>query len=61
MHGKEVSWPKACLLVSIRRGEKELIPKGKTKIQTGDVIITMTDEAHNGEVCDQMKQLCRNE
>lgn len=58
---KEVSWPKACLLVSIRRGEKELIPKGKTKIQTGDVIITMTDEAHNGEVCDQMKQLCRNE
>ena len=42
-------------------GERELIPKGKTRIQTGDVIITMTDEEHNGAVYDQMKQLCRNE
>ena len=58
---REIPWPEFCLLVSIRRGERELIPKGKTRIQTGDVIITMTDEEHNGAVCDQMKQLCRNE
>ena len=50
---REIPWPEFCLLVSIR--------KGKTRIQTGDVIITMTDEEHNGAVCDQMKQLCRNE
>lgn len=58
---KEIVWPEFCLIVSIRRGEKELIPKGRTRIQTGDVIITMTDEIHSGRVCDQMKKLCRNE
>lgn len=58
---KEIPWPKSCLLVSVQRGEKELIPRGRTRILTGDVLVTMTDEAHNAEVCDQMKQLCRNE
>lgn len=58
---KDIAWPEFCLIVAIRRGEKELIPKGKTRIQTGDVIITMTDEKHSGSVCDQMKKLCRNE
>lgn len=58
---REIDWPEHCLLVAVRRGEKELIPKGRTRIQTGDVIITMMDEKYNGTVCDQMKKLCRNE
>ena len=58
---KEIVWPENCLLVSVKRGEKELIPRGWTKIQTGDIIITMTDEIHNASVCDEMKKICRNE
>ncbi len=56
---KEIQWPEHCLIVAIQRGDKEIIPKGKTRLFMGDVIITMTDEAHNGEVYDAMSQLCR--
>ena len=45
--------------MAIQRGDMEIIPKGKTRLFMGDVIITMTDEAHNGEVYDAMSQLCR--
>ncbi len=41
---KEVNWPEKCLLVGIRRGDKELIPRGDTVLQTGDLIIALTDE-----------------
>lgn len=55
---REISWPEHCLLVAIKRGDGEIIPKGKTKLMMGDIIITMTDEAHNGAVCDAMTRLC---
>ncbi len=41
---KEINWPKKCLIVGIRRGDKEIIPKGDTVLQTGDLIIALTDE-----------------
>ncbi|OUP01778.1 ClC family H(+)/Cl(-) exchange transporter [Sellimonas sp.] len=58
---RDILWPEHCLLVAVKRGEKELIPKGRTRIMTGDIIITMTDEEHNGEVYDKMRRLCRKE
>ena len=57
---RDIAWPQHCLLVAVKRGDKEIIPKGDTKIMMGDVIITMTDEKHNGAVYDAMSQLCRN-
>ena len=57
---KDIPWPEECLLVAVKRGEKEIIPRGRTRIQTGDILITMTDEAHNGAVYDKMNKLCRN-
>lgn len=56
---KEIIWPEHCLLVAINRGGKEIIPKGKTKLLMGDIIITMSDEEHNGDVFDAMSRLCR--
>jgi len=41
---KELKWPSNCLLVSIKRGEKEIIPKGDTQIYSGDYIIALTNE-----------------
>ena len=56
---KDIQWPKHCLLVAIKRGGKEIIPKGETKVMMGDIIITLTDEEHNGAVYDVMSKLCR--
>lgn len=46
---KEVCWPTNCLLVSIRRGERELVPKGTVRMITGDdlFILTDTDQAES--------------
>ena len=38
---KEITWPEHCLLVSIVRGEEELIPHGDTLIQTGDYVVIL--------------------
>jgi H+/Cl- antiporter ClcA len=41
---KELKWPDSCLLVAIKRGEKEIIPKGNTLIYPGDYLIVLADE-----------------
>lgn len=46
----ELKWPFNCLLVSIKRGEKEIIPKGDTKIYGGDLLITLTNEDNAAEI-----------
>ncbi|WP_297596367.1 ClC family H(+)/Cl(-) exchange transporter [uncultured Cetobacterium sp.] len=38
---KDISWPKNTLVVAIRRGESEYIPKGSTKILAGDVLVLL--------------------
>ncbi|NLT95208.1 MAG: ClC family H(+)/Cl(-) exchange transporter [Clostridia bacterium] len=41
---KEIKWMPGCLLVAIKRGEKEIIPNGSTKIYSGDYLVILTDE-----------------
>lgn len=41
---KEIKWPSNCLLVSIRRGEAEIIPHGDTIIFAGDYLNVITSE-----------------
>jgi H+/Cl- antiporter ClcA len=41
---KEVKWPSNCLLVSIRRGEAEIIPHGYTSILAGDYLSILANE-----------------
>jgi len=41
---KEVKWPSNCLLVAVKRGENEIIPKGDTVIFPGDYLIVLTNE-----------------
>lgn len=54
----EVEWPNNCLLVAIQRGADEIIPKGKTRLQVGDVIVTLTDERDMSYVHEKMQGLC---
>ena len=55
----DINWPEHCLLVAIQRGTEELIPKGKTTLQMGDIIVTMTDETTAPKVHDRMEELCK--
>jgi len=51
--GKQVAavvWPDNILLIGIRRGETELIPRGKTVINPSDYLIVLTDEADAAQV-----------
>ena len=41
----EISWPPHCLLVAVRRGEEEILPRGDTMIQAQDTLVALLDEA----------------
>ena len=43
---KDIDWPEDCLVVSIHRDEKEILPRGDTKIYAGDLLVIMTNEDH---------------
>ena len=54
---KDIVWPKNCLVVSILRGNKELIPKGDTEIIYGDYLTIITDEDVYSEVLDSIEAI----
>ena len=56
---QEIQWPDNCLLVAVQRGDMEIIPKGKTRLQAGDVIVTMADERDGAWIHDHLEALCR--
>lgn len=47
---QNIDWPPQCLLVSIKRGDIELVPKGNTLIIAGDYLYVLTN-------ADQAKQI----
>lgn len=55
----EVTLPKECLLVSVKRGTQEIIPRGRTRLQVGDVVVVLTREEEEPLIHDQMEMLCR--
>lgn len=55
----EIEWPSNCLLVAIQRGSDEIIPRGRTRLQTGDVLVAMTNESDVSAMHDEMERLCR--
>lgn len=52
---KDVSWPADCLIVSIRRGEKEELPVGDTLLHAGDYLIILTNEEAVAPIRDRME------
>ena len=56
-HVFEISWPENCLLVGIRRETRELIPKGQTKIRSGDFLIVLTDKTSAGIVSSELYEM----
>lgn len=38
-----IDWPKECLLVAIKRGDKEIIPRGRVKLVGGDYLVVLVN------------------
>lgn len=55
---KDVPWPDHCLIVTLNRGEEELIAKGSTLIHAGDTIIALIDENYLGMVTESIQLIC---
>ncbi|WP_160688441.1 H(+)/Cl(-) exchange transporter ClcA [Clostridium sp. C2-6-12] len=51
---KEIKWPSRCLLVAVRRGEDEIIPKGDTLIYPGDYLVVLTNEDRVSKINDTL-------
>lgn len=57
---KEVKWPSRCLLVAVKRGEHEIIPKGDTIILPGDYLIVLTNEDRVSKISDTFTLMTEN-
>jgi len=47
---REIEWPDECVVASIRRGHKLIIPHGDTILMAGDVLIAISEKAVQPEV-----------
>jgi H+/Cl- antiporter ClcA len=56
---REITWPEGALLVGIRRGAREMIPKGNTGIRVGDYIVVMSPLERERETYRQIRRICR--
>ena len=58
---RDIRWPNGALVVGLRRGEKELVPQGGTKIAPGDYLVILSSGEQEGMIRDQVRTLCRAE
>lgn len=61
--GKQVSdidWPSGTLIVGIRRGTKEIVPKGDTLILQGDYLVILSEQKKEEDIKNKIESLCRS-
>lgn len=56
----DINWPQKSLVVSIKRGDKEIIPNGSTQILGGDYLTIMVDEHDEAFTIDYIDNLSSN-
>ena len=54
-HIGEVSWPRDCVISTIRRGQAVLLPHGDTLLQASDVLVVVTE----GSGLEEARALCQ--
>ncbi|MDB8459224.1 ClC family H(+)/Cl(-) exchange transporter [Turicibacter sanguinis] len=55
---KDLALPENCLLVSVKRGNEEIIPRGNTLLHSGDILIVLVNEAVAGTIRDDLLTYC---
>lgn len=54
----QISWPEHALIVAVRRGTGEILPRGATRLMASDTLMVMVDVECEGEVNDRISELC---
>lgn len=54
----EIAWPEDVLLISLKRGTREILPRGRVKIMAGDILETLVMEDRLSEYHEFMKGIC---
>lgn len=57
----DIEWPENALIVGIRRGAKELLPKGNTKILPGDYLLILSGGENEESIEERIRSYCRTE
>ncbi len=57
---KEVNWPAGLLIVSLRRGNEEIVPDGDTQIRQGDYLVVLSSKRKYKEMNRLMRNLCHS-
>jgi subfamily B ATP-binding cassette protein MsbA len=47
---RELTLPRECVLVSIRRGPRALVPRGDTRLEPGDLVVALAHPESSGEL-----------
>lgn len=55
---RDVDWPSGCLVIGLRRGEKEIVPRGDTALRGGDYLIVLFSGEQERTVRRAMHRLC---
>lgn len=56
----EIDWPENCLVVSIYRGNSEILPRGKTMILAGDLLLIMVNQTESPKMLDYLTSITTN-
>lgn len=54
---REVHWPPECVIASVRRGRRFLIPHGDTVLRSGDILVAVAED----EAREALETLCRSQ
>jgi H+/Cl- antiporter ClcA len=57
---RDIDWPAGSLVVGLRRGSEELIPKGGTRILPGDYLLILAPQRRENTIRRKIRTLCRN-
>lgn len=53
---RHINWPPGCVIASIRRGNKVIIPQGNTGLHAGDLLIVVIEPEHEPELFELIGQ-----
>lgn len=53
-----IQWPKGSLVIGLRRGAKELVPRGSTQVMPGDYLVVLSSGEEEEDIRSRMDSLC---
>lgn len=56
---REINLPDRCLVISVQRGEEEIVPGGETRLKAGDTLVVLCDENDSSGVTYALEKQCK--